>query len=64
MKFVKFYTLGVGDPIYINPELVSCVCPSDNYSYTYIIVPGALEPFEVRGEIDYVIAKLRSASEE
>ena len=64
MKFVKFYTRGAGNPIYINPEQVSCVCSSDNYSYTYIIVPGALEPFEVRGEIDYVIARLRSASDE
>ena len=63
MKFVKFYTKGAGDPVYINPELVSCVSLTNSYGYTSIFVPGALEPFEVRGELDYVIAKLRSASE-
>lgn len=63
MKFVKFYTRALGEPIYFNPEQVSCVFSSDNYSYTIIVVPGAVDPFEVKGELDYVIAKLRSASE-
>lgn len=63
MKFVKFYTRTIGDPVYFNPDQVSCVLPSDNYGYTYIVVPGAVDPFEVKGELDYVIAKLRSASE-
>ena len=63
MKFVKFYTRTIGDPVYFNPGQVSCVFPSDNYGYTYIVVPGAVDPFEVKGELDYVIAKLQSASE-
>ena len=36
MKFVRFYTRGAGDPIYINPEQVSCVFSSDKCFRHYL----------------------------
>ena len=63
MRLVKFNLEVLGETIYINPEQVSCICMSESLDCTYIYVPGTVKPFEVKGNVDEVMERLRSGDD-
>ena len=63
MRLVKFNLNDLGETIYINPEQVSCIRMSESLDCTYIYVPGTVKPFVVKGNVDEVVARLRSGDD-